>query len=447
LRAFDRKFTASPEDGRMEAAERVVVRFAGDGAGEGPLSWGQAENWLAILRQKTWLPLGGVQPLAAGTTAETVAGELRYLVSRFPTLRTRLRLLDGAPPVQVVAAAGEVTLEIYDAGDGDGGALARLVHDRYRDTDLDFTAEWPIRMAAIRSRGRLTHLVALLSHFALDATGAAVMLADVATLNPAPLTGQQPLDQAAWQRSPAGQRHNAAAMRHWERVLRAIGPRRFGDAPERTGPRYWQGEFTSPDLRRDLLAIVRRTGVDSSTVLIALYAASLAAVSGTDPVAVRLTVSNRFRAGLSDVVCTLVQAGLLMLSVRGTPFDALLEQTKRASMPALKYAYFDPNTAAELLRRVAHERGADIELGCFYNDRRGADREEELTAPPSSSAAPGLRWTAKQDAPAVEPLFVHVDDAPGTMRLTVQLDTDYASPAAAEALLRGMESLANACAG
>ena len=25
--------------------ERVVVPFAGDGAGEGPLSWGQAENW------------------------------------------------------------------------------------------------------------------------------------------------------------------------------------------------------------------------------------------------------------------------------------------------------------------------------------------------------------------------------------------------------------------
>ncbi|MET7419847.1 condensation domain-containing protein [Dactylosporangium sp. NPDC005555] len=431
----------------MEAlAERVVVRFEGDGAGEGPLSWGQAENWAAILRQKTWLPLGGVQPLAAGTTVDRVAGELRYLLSRFPSLRTRLRLPDGDAPVQVVAGSGEITLEVFDAGDEDGDALAQRVHERYRDTDLDFTAEWPIRMAAVRSRGELTHLVALLSHFALDATGAAVMLADVAVLNPAPVTGQQPLDQAAWQRSAAGLRHNAAAMRHWERALRTVGPRRFGDPVERTGPRYWQGEFTSPDLRRALHAIVRRTGVDSSTVMIALYAASLAAVSGNDPVAIRLTVSNRFRAGLSDVVCTLVQAGLLMLEIGGTPFDELLERTKRQALSAFKYAYFDPDEAAALLRRVAHERGADIELGCFYNDRRGTDREQELAAAADRSVPAGLRWVLRQDAPATEPLFVHVDDAPGTMRLTVQVDTDYVSPADAEALLRRMESLALAAA-
>lgn len=430
----------------MQAPERIVVRFDGDGAGEGPLSWGQTENWRAILRQDSWLPLGGVQPLAPDSTVEGVADDLRYVLSRHPSLRTRLRLADGAPPAQVVAGSGEITLEVYDAGDRDPGTVAGEVHDRFRDTPLDFAAEWPVRMAAVRSGGRLTHLVALLSHFALDATGAAVMLAGVAGRDTTPLTGQQPLGQAEWQRSPAGRRHNAAALRYWEGILRTLGPRRFADPVVRTSPRYWQGEFTSPDLHRAVRAIVRRTGVDSSTVLMTLYAGALGQVSGIDPVAIRPTVSNRFRAGLSDVVCTLVQAGLLALPVAGTPFDELLQRTGRLTLSAYKYAYFDPDAVAELLERVAHERGAPVEIGCFYNDRRGPNREHDLDAREPSPVGSGLRWVSKQDAPAVEPLFVHVDDAPGTMRLTIQLDADYLSPADGEAVLRAMETLAVAAA-
>ncbi|WP_327002052.1 condensation domain-containing protein [Dactylosporangium sp. NBC_01737] len=426
----------------MQPPEQVVVRFEGDGAGEGPLSWGQTENWRAIQRQQTWLPLGGVQPLPADSTVAGVAGELRYLLSRFPSLRTRLRLTDGGRPVQVVAGSGEIMLEVYDAGGRDPGAVAGEVHDRYRDTDLDFTAEWPIRMAAVRKDGGLTHLVALLSHFAVDATGAAVMLAGVSTGDATPVTGQQPLDQADWQRSPAGRRHNAAALRYWDGILRTLAPRRFPDPVVRTSPRYWQGEFVSPDLHHAVRAIVRRTGVDSSTVLVALYAAALGQVSGVDPVAIRPTVSNRFRAGLSDVVCTLVQAGLLMVHVAGTPFDEVLERTRRLTLPAYKYAYFDPDDVAELLDRVASDRGAPVEIGCFYNDRRGPDRERDLDAPHDAPSVSGLRWVSKQDAPAVEPLFVHVDDAPGTMRLTIQLDADYISPADGEAVLRAMESIA-----
>ncbi|GAA3220170.1 condensation domain-containing protein [Dactylosporangium siamense] len=420
----------------MEAPERVVVRFEGDGAGEGPLSWGQTENWLAIKRQQTWLPLGGVQPLPPDSTVEGVADELRYLLSRFPSLRTRLRLAGGERPTQVVAGVGEITLEVIDAGDRDPAAVAGEVHDRYRDTALDFTAEWPIRMAAIRGGGRLTHLVALLSHFALDATGAAAMLAGVSSRDTSPLTGQQPLDQAGWQRSPAGRRHNAAALRYWEGILRALGPRRFPEPVARTSPRFWQGEFTSPDLHRAVRAIVRRTGVDSSTVLTTLYVAAIAQVSGIDPVAIRPTVSNRFRAGLSDVVCTLVQAGLLMVHVAGTPFDELLERTGRLTLSAYKYAYFDPDDVGELRERVA------VDIGCFYNDRRGPNREQDLDAAEPDPAPAGLRWLSKQDAPAVEPLFVHVDDAPGTMRLTIQLDADYLSPTDGERVLRAMESIA-----
>ena len=148
--------------------------------------------------------------------------------------------------------------------------------------------------------------------------------------------------------------------------------------------------------------------------------------------------------------CTLVQAGLLMVHVAGTPFDELLERTRRLTLPAYKYAYFDPDDVAELLDRVAADRGTPVEIGCFYNDRRGPNREQDLDTPQDTPqdapSASGLRWVSKQDAPAVEPLFVHVDDAPGTIRLTIQLDADYVSPADGEAVLRAMESIAAAAA-
>src|SRR5258705_4704376 len=59
------------------APERVLVHFEGDGAGTGALSWGQLENWSAIVKQKTWLPLGGVKAPPARTTVDDIAGDMR----------------------------------------------------------------------------------------------------------------------------------------------------------------------------------------------------------------------------------------------------------------------------------------------------------------------------------------------------------------------------------
>jgi hypothetical protein len=52
-----------------------------------------------------------------------------------------------------------------------------------------------------------------------------------------------------------------------------------------------------------------------------------------------------------------------------------------------------------------------------------------------------LRWTIRQDDP-FERLFVHIDDVPDTMQITVFMDTHFVSPADAEAFLHGMEEVA-----
>src|SRR5260221_205049 len=126
--------------------ECVPVAFDGQGSGSGPLTWGQTEIWLTMT-QKGWLCLGGTLPLEPGTTVEAVAEELRFMVSRFPSMRTRLRFDGGGLPSQVLSASGETVLEVYDAEGEDGAReLAATGDVHYRTASRDFENKWPVRM-------------------------------------------------------------------------------------------------------------------------------------------------------------------------------------------------------------------------------------------------------------------------------------------------------------
>jgi hypothetical protein len=60
----------------------------------------------------------------------------------------------------------------------------------------------------------------------------------------------------------------------------------------------------------------------------------------------------------------------------------------------------------------------------------------------ATDCPPEFRWIASQDAPSFEPLFVHIDDVPGTVQITIYLDTACVPAAAGEALLRKMAAIA-----
>src|SRR5258708_559700 len=143
------------------AAERIMVSFKGEGAGVGELSWGQSENWSAIVSQKTWIPLGGVKPLDPGTTVDEIADEPAYLMSRYQTMRTRLIFAPDGHPTQEVFESGEIALSIVDAGSADPLSVAESVCDGWRESTIDFAVEWPVRMAVIRAGGVLTHMAVL----------------------------------------------------------------------------------------------------------------------------------------------------------------------------------------------------------------------------------------------------------------------------------------------
>lgn len=438
-------------------AERVTVSFAGEGSGVGEMSWGQWGIWLSMLSHESWMPLGGTKALDPGTTPEDIADELRYLMARFPSMRTRLRFDAAGRPTQELFATGDITLEIYEAQSGEEGtadgpgrpaALAAEVEARYRATPFDLSTEWPVRMAVIRHGGTLTHMVAIMCHLVTDGIGALVMLREVAARETAPVTGLQQLEQAHWQRSTAGERQNAATLYFWEKFLRKIAPRRLPDSTDRREPRHWSAEFHTPALRHAAAMIGERTKAGSSSILMALFATALARITGINPVVIRPVVHNRFRPGLEGVVCQVAQSGICAVDVAGATVDEVVARAKRATTIAYKNAYYDPEQHAALLARIGLEQGPDFDVACFFNDRRADVPETSATTAAmtgevlrQAQSASTFTWTEKKDNP-YERMFIHIDEDPTGVLVTVCADTHYFSPAHIEELARTMESVA-----
>ena len=439
-------------------ADRIEIAFEGGGAGEGPLSWGQLENWATIQATKSWFPLGGASRLLPGTTMGQVVELMRYAMVRYPVLRTRLRFEPDGRVVQVVHAHGGLELGVVEAGARDPAKVAAELCDRWRAQEIDFARDWPLRVAVIVQDGQPSHMATLISHLAVDAAGLETMIAEMAALKAAPVAGIQPLEQATWQRSAAGGRQNAGALRYWEGVYRTISPHRFARRGGQAGPgpRYRHGEFDSAVLLPAVRALAVASGLSSSTVFLALYATALRDIGAVEPVVIRPIVSNRFRPGVAAVVCTVAQAGILVVDVADVPFDEALRRVNAAVMPAYKYAYFNHGDMLALEQRVARERGVEFELGVFVNDRHVFRMPPDLDAAAAARAVEAaaasvgvLRWTGGQDGPALEPLFVEIDDLPELadgIRIGLHLDTRHVSLADAEALACAMERTALAAA-
>lgn len=436
----------------LKPSGRVDVAFSAPDAGVAEMTWGQFDMWRSMVGQNSWLPLGGSKRLEPGTRVEDVAEELRYLITRFPTLRTRLRFDAGDRPVQQLFGSGQIALELFEADDAEATErLAEAVETHYRSEPFHFAEDWPLRMAVVLGGGVPAHMVVIMGHLALDASGAQVMLREVAQRRTGPANGQQPLEQARWQNSAAGQRHNAAALRYWETLIRSVPPRRVGELGVARQPVRWCARFTSPALRLGVRAVAARVGADTSVVLLAVYAVALARITGVNPVVTRPLVSNRFRPGLAEVACTVVQGGIIALDVADATVDEAVRRAQKTVMTAYKYAYYDPEHLDTMIARVTEELPAGFEIRCFFNDRRGpqpdtpdtgAVAEDLRLAVEQARERSDFRWTDKTDEDRDENLFLHIDETATELVLTVCAHTGYFSPERIEDLARGMEQVA-----
>jgi hypothetical protein len=446
----------------IEVVDRVPVRFHGEGSGVEKLTWGQMSMWQSIVVSGQSRTVSGLTELPAGITVDDIAESLRYAVSRHQALRTRLRFVgtSGQPgsaeyPMQVCSADGELFLDVVDAGDDDPAEVARAVLDRSQTTHFDYEHEWPLRAAVVRKDGALTHMVAVYLHLSIDAGGLEALIADGAARprdgsDAPPVTATQPLDQARWQWSPAGQRHTRAAQRYLEHVLRTVPMSRFGEPRDDGPPRFRKIRYTSPATLLAAQAAAVRSQTNTSSVLLAGFAVAVARVAGRNPVMAMLTVSNRFRPRLAESVSTLAQVAPYLIDVADTTIGDAVRRAAQSTLNCYKNAYFDPDQHDTVYHRIFAERG-QIDLSCYYNDRRQRTIELPTGSPPTAAeitealARTTYEWVDDPEMPASK-LYLYVADPPGAVEFQLSVDLRYLSEDDLLALVREMESVAVAAA-
>jgi hypothetical protein len=438
--------------GRIVA--RVPVPFEGEGAGEAELTWGQIGLWQSIALSGMSKTVFYIEELAPGTTVGKVADEIAFMAGRHQTLRTRLLLRgEGEPPRQQCATSGEIVLEVVDTDGADPAEVAEAVSQRYQRVPFDYGTEFPVRMAVIRHEGVLTHSVLIILHTSIDAYGLSALAADLAARDQetgaaaGPVTALQPLEQAAKQASPAGRRQNAASLKYLERVLRTVPPSRFGEQRYGGERRIDMIHFRSPATLLAVRTVAARERIDDSPVLLASFAVGLARFTGVHPVLAMLMVGNRFRPGLADSVSALIQISPYLLDVADSTMGETVDRAAQSAINAYKNAYFDPYEQDEVITRVGEERGAEIDLDCFYNDRRQTERGhlgEGLASAAEIRAAladSSVDWTPEISMPRRK-LYFNVDDPPGAIEFAMSVDTRYFSRPDMEAIVRNVEEAA-----
>lgn len=459
------------------AESEIRIRFHGEGAGTGELTWGQRGIWDTIERTGRTMNIGGVMALPEGTPVEEIAGVLRFAVSRHQALRTRLRFdtrhsgtahSPSAAPRQIVSESGEIALLVVDLEDGeDPAAAAEELRSRYEFTPFDYEHEWPVRMGVIRSGGALTHLVVQYCHLAVDGLGIEAVARDLAHLDPAtglataPVGGITPLELARSQAGPAGRRQSDKSLRYWEKLLAGLPAQRFGESADPQEPRFWELLCYSSAMHLALRSISARTGADGSHVLLAAYAVALARVTGRSPSVAQVIVSNRFRPGFADAVTQVSQTGICVIDVAQCVFDDVVARAWKGATAAYLHGYYDGAKHRELLEEIEARRGERLDLSCYVNDRRGQSAPEPGEKPPTEedllAALPRtrLRWDRK--LPTYDgSFFLHVDSGPDTnvpgrdvpeerelpaVYFAIWADTHRLAPAEIEACARELEAV------
>ncbi|HEY1572874.1 MAG TPA: condensation domain-containing protein [Pseudonocardiaceae bacterium] len=432
---------------------QILVPFEGEGAGVEDLTWGQIGFWQGIAESGRSLVMGGVTPLTPGVTVEALAESLRFSLSRHQSLRTRLRLDPaGGLPKQVCSTSGVVPLEVVDVEpDGDPATVAEEVFARYEARHFDYEREWPIRMAAIRHGGRITHGVAVYLHTAIDAGGLEVLLADLAARDPmtgagrGAVTAMQPLAQARQQRNAAARRTCQSSLRHLEHVLRTVSLNRFGEATYGDGMAIRLIRYHSPATAMAIKVIAAHEGTNTSAALLAGFAVGLARFTGNTPVMAMMLVSNRFRPGFAESVSPLVQVSPYLIDVADISLAQAVGRAKVSVLNTYKNAYYDPYEQDAVIERVNVERGAEVDLSCFYNDRRQGERGPATGPLPTAADITAAlehsdyRWEHEADPPQRK-LYFNVDDPPGAIDFAMSVDTRYFDDDDMITVLRGIEA-------
>ncbi len=360
---------------------------------QGPLCWGQRWSWheqqVPVERRLTSLVLSRLVDLPGGARTGDVHAAVRLVVSLHEVLRSTFAADGLGVPRQTVWPA-EADAYQFAEFDGKAGAL------RWLRGHMDVRVGWPLRVAVVRTGGRLRLGVAT-HHLAADLDGfdllceqlRAATAASVRGAAPAPAAvGRQPLDLAAFEQSAAGAATDDRAIAYWLRHDDELGDllaamRARCDAP---GPVMRVARVTSPDAGDRLAALASRGHASTGAVAVAAVACVLARHLGRSSVPLSTVVTNRHLPGLARTVCCLSQSGVLRVRV---PDPRALSSSVPSSwagmVRAMRHAHYDGDRLSE--RMTAFDSGG----------RHLTVAPPSITMHRSAITWPGLRLVPRMD--------------------------------------------------
>jgi condensation domain-containing protein len=441
--------------------DQVALRFAGEAAGTGLLTWGQKAILQDMRDSGGQFSMAGMIELPPGSTVEDAALRVSQLMGRHAALRVRLGVDDAGRPCQEVAGSGRTSLDVLtvpdDAGPADvAGYLADLLAT-WPLTRFDFHRDWPLRAAVVKRGDACLNLVWVLSHLVADGGAHLLLLEDLFSAGTGGPPRPQILDIARSEQERQLRQLSARAMPYWEAQLADIPARTFGEPvrpAQPAGERYQQVRFTSPAAQLAVAAIARRTGTDVSRATLAVIATAIARVTGLTPLTIKVMVNNRFRPGLAEVIAPIAQNSVITVDVGDASVDEVVARVRGASMTAAMRAYYDPDDLSELTARLDARRGYPATVTCRVNDQRRmvmrgkaqpADGELSAEHVRQRLEETSLTWLGTK-ADGHEQVNILVENRSDALSLRLLWDAWSLSNGQVEALLRGVEEVAVAAA-
>jgi hypothetical protein len=364
---------------RLTPIRSIPVEFAGERAGEGPLTLGQLNMhvWLSRIPDHPYGILCTELPVPAVVSASDVAEATAALIARHESLRTTY--LPGEPPRQRVAAAGVQLLEVCSLGEGQWGPRDRPAA---ADALVQWLRESPdpgrslVRVAVAIAPGagdRVIACAARFTHLTMDHGAIEILKRDFAALLSDPARrqagrpGHQPLDQAELEATPA-ERHRADAALDYQREQSRRIPHCLYALPgARTGGESLAVELWSAAAAMAVRRVAARTRTSRSSVVLAAICAVVARRANYPELVFPLLSSNRFERHLVNYVGSLVGASCATVEIAGRSFDGLAGHTWMRAVEASRHASYDSAKQAAMDKLIKHERGLRFNSDPLFN--------------------------------------------------------------------------------
>jgi hypothetical protein len=364
---------------RLTPVPSIPVEFAGERAGEGPLTLGQLDvyTWTSLTPGHPYAFLCVELPVPATVFVGDVAGALAALIVRHEALRTTY--VPGEQPCQRVAGSGVLLLEACSLGEGEWGpgdrpAVAGALIRWLRESP---DPGRPVRMAVAIAPGadgdRVIACAAGFTHLAVDHGAIEIIKRDFADLladpgrPPAGRPGHQPLDQAELEATPAERARADAALDYLQGQFRRI-PRCLYTLPgARPSGESLAVELSSAVAAMAVRQVAARTRASRSSVVLAAVCAVVARRAGYRELVLPVVSSNRFERHLEGYVGALSQDAVATVGVAGRSFDELVRHTWTRVAEASRHARYDPARRSAMNELIEHERGLRFYYDPFFN--------------------------------------------------------------------------------